>query len=677
MGRSTGAAVLLLCCLIGRSDGQEPGESPPFNITMDELDTECWTWQRLLDGTFLEGADPLPLEEVWLVDQCAEKCDARDDCKAWSFDWLHRPPCSLMSGVSSGQWSSMREHNEQFIASGKRDTKDCRPIDARRPCFEHNIRLLWSGISYEYTDANLTMEECQAKCYVTRECRYFQYTKPNICYLKNRARWGNKVCSEGSTVGFFNGRECGQPSLLTPSDTDVSRLKAQGLLSSLQLLYESYPTFNVSQESYDMVNQCGCYWEGTVPFYEHDEDTNTTAEGSAVLLREHRVRLTAPRECQLLCQGEEGCEHFSTGSKICQLWKDVKEWVPKDDPHSDWGAGPALCPRDRLDEGLLCDSSFYRQRYTALSLFVLKVKDVRVPMGDSCPMEINWPSLGWIVAAAVIFLGCFIMASVSRAYYEKTTNVVSVMVAAIAMFDFLTDMAFVARSYDEKMLWVFWCGLLHLIIMMMFNTAALITMTRSAGKQGDYYRRWMASLEEHNRHYRTATAIIFFSSFLHLGTLHLFGSRLFGRTAFSLQVHQKSFLFFELLTLAEDLPQVTLQVSYVLLNSGSQGIPSVTLVSLLTSVFQILKIVLFGLKYALSTVFPSVALKSHMTHMDVESQRDPSIYMASNPSRSVSSAPSKASNGKEIDRDTDRQTERHERDQRLMGGWMDGWMGRL
>ena len=84
-------------------------------------------------------------------------------------------------------------------------------------------------------------------------------------------------------------------------------------------------------------------------------------------------------------------------------------------------------------------AAFYRERYTPFSLLVLKVKDVPVPLGDSCPLEVNWPSLSWMVAAFVLLIGCLTVACVSRACYERRTHIVRVLIAALSIWDFITD----------------------------------------------------------------------------------------------------------------------------------------------------------------------------------------------------------------------------------------------
>ncbi|CEM03628.1 unnamed protein product [Vitrella brassicaformis CCMP3155] len=345
--------------------------------------------------------------------------------------------------------------------------------------------------------------------------------------------------------------------------------------------------------------------DGDDPDHPFARRNVTTVPGSAQLIQAIPSKLMGPRQCQLFCQAENNCTYFTVEYSKCWLWGKIERW----EDSSKHTSGPRLCAEDKLAVGLRCDSSFYRQRYTALSLFVLKVKNIRVPFGDGCPVEISWASLSWILAVAVLLLATLIIACISRARYEKRTNVVRVMIAAVAMWDFLTDCAFVARSWDKTMLWVFWVGLFHLVLVVLANSLALIWFIKGVGKQGTYFRRWF---DKHRRHSHMTFLLVFVSSFLHLGVLHLFASRLFGWRLFSLQVHTQSLLTLEMLTLAEDVPQVALQVSYVLLKQGGggRGIPSVTLVSVLTSVFQVLKVLLFGLKYILASVFPIVAVKS-------------------------------------------------------------------
>ncbi|CEM34106.1 unnamed protein product [Vitrella brassicaformis CCMP3155] len=238
-----------------------------------------------------------------------------------------------------------------------------------------------------------------------------------------------------------------------------------------------------------------------------------------------------------------------------------------------------------------------------------------------------------MVAAFVLLIGCFTVACVSRVYHEKRTSVLAVMIAAVSCWDFITDCAFVARSYsdDERMIWVFWAGSFHLLALVLSNTLTLIYMTRSRNEQGHNFRRWM----DKNRHVNHAgVLLVATSSFLHLGVLHLFASRLFGWTLFSLRVKTKSFLTLEVLTLLEDVPQVALQ-AYVLLNqSGTGSIPSVTLVSLLTSVFQILKLLLFLLRYALHSVLPSVAMKDGNSSSSISTKPITGTPTATEPSTS-------------------------------------------
>ncbi|CEM36059.1 unnamed protein product [Vitrella brassicaformis CCMP3155] len=620
-----GSAIVCVVC-----QDSQPDDIDSFvdkqNITLDQLNDECWVWKSTLWGAPVKDYSPISKRRVWLTDGCAEACQRHEQCKAWSFDW--KGECFLLSNVTTllkaGQ-SDLR--NFAFVAQGKRGSRDCRPLDERRPCLEHNVKILWSDISYKYADANLTVEECRQACIKTVECRFFTLLalpgETRQCFLKNAGVNDNKLCSEYATSGFANGRDCGSPTEpLTPSEDDVKKLTSQQLFVSLDLLKKSYPPFPLFQEAYEKVNQCGCYREFTKPFYQEIEDDSEgdsegegdgeetkkpkTAPGSAVMLREIPTYLTPPRRCQLFCQADDRCQHWSTRWNRCFLWADVQRWL--EGPDIPDLAGPKLCPRDKLEEGLRCDADFYRERYTPLSLFVLKVRDIRVPLGGSCPIEISWASLSWMLAAAILLLGTFVVAVISKVHFERRTNIVRVMIAAISMWDFLTDCAFVARSYEYAQLWVFWVGIFHLNLVIFSNSIALIYMTRSRDRQGHSFRKWM---EQHQQYSHLGTLLVFVSSFLHLGVLHLFASRLFGWTLFSLEVHTKSLLTMEMLTLAEDVPQVALQ-AYVLLNQGSGGggIPSVTLVSILTSIFQILKLLLFLLKYAMHSIFPSVATKS-------------------------------------------------------------------
>ena len=168
----------------------------------------------------------------------------------------------------------------------------------------------------------------------------------------------------------------------------------------------------VVTESYEKVNQCGCYREATKPYYEADTDPDKPpayAPGSAEMIQvklqtdrlahtqalymhwyacvhalfslslslslfvcvcvcvcvfcvcvcvcvrvcvcviqELPTYLMAPRRCQLFCQAHLECEHFSSRWNRCFLWKKVTRWIEESDLPD--LAGPKFCPRDKLSK---------------------------------------------------------------------------------------------------------------------------------------------------------------------------------------------------------------------------------------------------------------------------------------------------------------------------------------
>ncbi|CEM05435.1 unnamed protein product, partial [Vitrella brassicaformis CCMP3155] len=158
--------------------------------TLHQLDSECWRWQSTLRGSYLDGK-PQSKRRVWITDGCARKCDERDDCRAWSFDW--KAECFLFTNVTAVvQTGEVDERGADLIAHGKKGARDCRPLDERRPCDQYNLDHLWSVISHDWRDSNLTVEECRQKCRETVECRYFTHRGPH-CFLKNWLIDDNKV----------------------------------------------------------------------------------------------------------------------------------------------------------------------------------------------------------------------------------------------------------------------------------------------------------------------------------------------------------------------------------------------------------------------------------------------------------------------------------------------------
>ncbi|CEL94194.1 unnamed protein product [Vitrella brassicaformis CCMP3155] len=628
------ALCLCACIIIACASAQVQYRPPATQIavrqaaTLEQLNGDCWQWNATLDGAFLQDPDPISTQKVWMPEQCANACKENTACMAWTFDWKYE--CSLLTNVSSVLAGSG--------SYGRRGAQDCRPLDEARPCDQNNVATLWNDATKQYLHKNLTVEECRQKCAEFPECRYFVRFSLSwvgrqgwACLPKYDAPDGLKMCQLGTTTGFIYGRACDPPTeLLTPPEKDVEKLKSQNLWTSLELLRSAYPDFPVTQSSYDRIAGCGCYTPKKKPYYEPISDEpdkrlviakkrdalfyrkgEKTKEGSATLLEEVPTWLFSPRRCQILCQQHPRCTYWSTTNARCWLWADIQKW---ERGHS--VSGPKFCPQDKLAEGLECNADYYRDVFSPLSLFVLEVKNVRVPFGDRCPVEINYSSLGWLLAGAILLLGSFVVACISRVYYERRTSIVLVMQASISLWDFITDVTFVARSYNEEMGWVFWVGLLHLIIITLANSLALIVLLRGGSRQSLHICKWMEELAQDRRNV-IIIVLLFGSSFMHLGVLHLFASHLFGWKSMSLQLHIKSMLGFELLSLAEDIPQVALQVSYVMLSAGGQSIPSVTLMSLLTSLFQICKILLFVLRYALHSVLPSIATNRSKTEMVV------------------------------------------------------------
>ncbi|CEM34105.1 unnamed protein product [Vitrella brassicaformis CCMP3155] len=335
-----GLWLLLLVLLSSRSacaQQQQPDDIDGFvsqqAASLDQLDPGCWTWKSTLMGTYLEGSDPISKRYVWLTDGCAKACQENQDCKAWSFDW--KGECFLLSNVTAVRRAGDSDgRGFAAIAMGKKGSSDCRSLDERHPCIQHNVKILWSDISYKYADANLTVDECQQACIDMIECRFFTHIalpgQTRQCFMKNAGVDDNKVCSEHATSGFVYARDCGAPSEpLEPADGDVQRLTSQGLSLSLELLQSSYPPYPVAEEAYEKVNVCGCYKEATKPYFERldggsdmgiDPDKPPEyAPGSAEVIQEVPTYLMPPRRCQLFCQAHAECEHFSSRWNRCSV----------------------------------------------------------------------------------------------------------------------------------------------------------------------------------------------------------------------------------------------------------------------------------------------------------------------------------------------------------------------
>ncbi|CEL93088.1 unnamed protein product [Vitrella brassicaformis CCMP3155] len=467
----------------------------------------CYEWDVVYEGHDIEMLMGQP-HMVSRPYDCARACIHDTRCNAWTWIQEGSPRGCLMKSSDEGRRPKREVESGvdtagKIIVSGAKQSLDCDRGGVPSGCFERNVATLWyQGDRSGFEQGSvLSYEECHERCHQAPICTQFSWYErwprdgkivEGACFLRNTDR--ARVCFPGAIAGNIEDRDCGagnatvpQPYLPPfhedghnmepadprlyyglPTDPEARAFGRRGskeernfhrgdlgLPPSLQV---TKPYAIRSSELRDPPAHCGCYTIGVEP----------SPNASAIV-----------RDLPFASSVEE-CHG-------CVLHANVTKWV-LDQVEPIAISGPRYCPEDLIEQGFRCDLDHYRSRFTSLSLLVLSVPNTAQAYGKPCPFDISAsPFIAlFIVVLAVLFTAAAAYQSRKR---NGTTVIWRVMAAVLAALGALVHVVFVGFLFagsDTGLL--FWCGVAHLLLMIVFNECFMVWRNIQWVKADPFYR---------------------------------------------------------------------------------------------------------------------------------------------------------------------------------------------
>ncbi|CEL94195.1 unnamed protein product [Vitrella brassicaformis CCMP3155] len=517
----------------GGGNGSEGSESA-FDVFKMPEEPTCWEWDTFFRGYDVDDAQPnINIRGPY---DCQRGCQYDERCLFWSYGKLsdERGGCyykTSNAGREEAIWVDTAGNHEEVVVSGSKYSTDCDRGSIVSSCYQygvgaimHNILTIDGGIrrqeAWDYKD-NATVHDCHARCHAIAQCEGFsfhpRYPSPdregkllsNVCFLLDNTRV--RVCMPGVISGDVDGHDCGPPDApfppahmppfdaggmhMTPADPSLyfglpvdANSRALGKKGTKE--ERGYhrgdrgipPFLNVSLpyavKADEPVENCGCYHIGLQP------DPNT-----ATVLQSLLIWHFPPGDCQIQCQLTPLCEAFQSVVNECVLWANVTSWVA-DQSAPISVSGPRQCPQQLIEEGYVCNVDHYRARYGTFALLVLRVPNVSMGYGQSCPFNIDFRPFVILLAVWTIVLVAFAYA-LHRRKQNGQTVIWRVLAAVIAGLGSIVHVLFVASMFrfgHNGLL--FWIGAALFVARVLFNEASVVIYNMSWVLRNPTYRRW-------------------------------------------------------------------------------------------------------------------------------------------------------------------------------------------